>query len=117
MPSVAALSRPLLWEKKGDADLGRPLRRGSSIIDRVVIYRPEHLDRLFANIKHSTHLGSELQRPFVGIEVVDLRIIWRPHIPALPEVMGEDRLYRELAHMRAVLARARAGEIPLRKTE
>ena len=58
MPAVAALSGPLLWEKKGDADLGRPLGRGSTIIDRVVIYRPEHFDRLFADSKDSSHLGS-----------------------------------------------------------
>ena len=58
MPAVAALSGPLLWEKQGEADLGRPLGRGATIIDRVVINRPEHLDRLFADFEDSSHLGS-----------------------------------------------------------
>jgi len=57
-PAAAALGGPLLWEKQGEADLGRPLGRGSTIVDRVVIYCSEQFDRLFANFEDSSQLGS-----------------------------------------------------------
>ena len=93
----------LLREKQGQVDLERPLRRNLVIvIDGVVSDLAKQVDRLLAELHDSPHPGTYCQCPKIGSEVVGLRDIRKPRIPAFAKVLGEDGLDANVAHIAAI---------------
>ena len=80
---------------------------------RIVINSRERVERQLAKFEDFSHRGARRHRPVIGLKVVFPGVILEPHIPALAEVLDQERLDEALAHERFFPAARAVGVVPM----
>ena len=84
---------------------------------RIVINSRERVERQLAKFEDFSHRGTHRHRPVVGSKVVFPGVILGPHIPALAEVLDDERLDGVVAHVRFFSAARAVGVVPMLPAE